>query len=221
MTSEALLSSLQSVPGAVTPSVRRTLKDGGVSRGEVEMGCLLIVDGECKGGGRKGDTISASPSVVTDANTQLILPALSLSTPTPISTQVSILGLSVYDLKDVAGTGGGVFRLSPQVRLACNTWKVETNIAQFAGEPIFFILCFTCSDVSCLLTGPSANWLIKRADLWQFSMKQMTFLRIHVHSGSTLLGSVYVSTRELMAVEPNPQGLCVITRFDSGFSSLV
>jgi hypothetical protein len=151
MTSEALLARLQSVPGAVTPSVRVMLKDGSVERGEVEMGCLLIVDGECKGdggGGRGGGSAvgtlfdTETSFVTADANSQLALPPLSLSTPTPRSTQVFILGLSVFDLQDVGGTGGGVFRLSPQVRLACNTWRVETNIAQFAGACLLLLIVF-------------------------------------------------------------------------------
>lgn len=40
----------------------------------------------------------------------------------------------------------------------------------------------------------------------------MTFLRVHVYSGSSLLGSVYVSTRELIEVESNAQGVAVMTR---------
>lgn len=139
MTSEALLARLQSSPGAVTPTVRLELRDGAVSRGEVELGCLLIVDSECKiAVADSKSAMKTEMSMATlDTNSHVSLPPLppplSMSTPTPRSTAVSILGLSVYDLKDVSGVGGGVFRLSPQVRLACNSWKVETNIAQFAG----------------------------------------------------------------------------------------
>jgi hypothetical protein len=113
---------------------------------------------------------------------------LSASTPTPDVTIVSFCGVSVYDLKPLSA----VFRNSPQVQIACDEWRNETTAASFAGA--------------------SADWILKRSAAWEVNMRANTFLKLTVTSGTAVIGAVCISTRELMEVPRDSQGLSALLR---------
>ena len=186
------------------------LLDGSVPKGKIEIACLLLVDDDqlLPIGGRKdfiesttnaddGNEVEALSvtrddalyeSHPTDDGIHVEQHALSNSTRTPAITDVHILGVSVFDLKPTSS----IFRNSPQVALMCDGWKNSTGIAKFAGS--------------------SANWVMKKSYLWQFKMKGVAFLKAVVTSGSTTLGSICISTRELIEVPKDAQGLITIVR---------
>lgn len=114
---------------------------------------------------------------------------LSLSTPTPDITLCSILGISIFNCKSVSA----VFRNSPHVVVSCDAFTNKTNTARFAGA--------------------SANWILRKNQSWEITMRAATFLKISVFSnGSSLVGSVCVNTRELIVVPRDAQGLTVVVR---------
>jgi hypothetical protein len=203
--------------------VEGDILDGAVSKGRFEMRCIptlfvtmhSIAEGEDESdrastpadnehledhgvgahvswvssvsGGADGDAMfnSQLQANTTQASKNV---GLSASTPTPDVTIVSFCGVSVYDLKPLSA----VFRNSPQVQIACDEWRNETTAASFAGA--------------------SADWILKRSAAWEVNMRANTFFKLTVTSGTAVIGAVCISTRELMEVPRDSQGLSTLLR---------
>ncbi|KAJ1436856.1 hypothetical protein B484DRAFT_416735, partial [Ochromonadaceae sp. CCMP2298] len=166
--------------------------DGAVCKGRFEMECLFVNEqNPDRAGSSALETPSRSASwqgtLSTLPDAQPDVAVLSASTPTPRLTEVTVLGISLYDLKPCSA----VFRNSPQAKLNCDTWSNSTNVAKF--------------------TGSAANWILKGAT-WKLTMAAATFLKVSIFSGSSLLGSVVVSTRELLEIPKDSQGVTNVVR---------
>lgn len=141
------------------------------------------------GAGDEGDVYDAGFALQTpDAPQVSRTIGLSVSTPTPDITVVTFCGISVYDLQPQSA----VFRNSPQVQLVCDEWSNETTVATFAGA--------------------NADWILKRSSAWEMTMRANTFLKLAVLTGTAVIGAVCISTRELMEVPRNRQGLSSLLR---------
>lgn len=186
--------------------VEGDILDGSVNKGRFEMQCIptpSVEDleevetelGEDAGVGVQRSWVSSSEGELAgDPVDPIVAPrtprqaGLSASTPTPAITVVSFIGISVFDLKPLSA----VFRNSPVVQLLCEDWKNETTVAKFAGV--------------------SADWILKHTAAWEVSMHANTFLKLSVLSNGSYIGSVCISTRELIEVPRDSQGLTCIVR---------
>ena len=181
------------------------LYNGIVSKGTVELVCLPLVavdlDANIESEGEvfldesldygQDESFGNGSGVnIESYNTNIIaLDNLSVSTSTPVVIYAKVLGISVYKLKSVSS----VLKNSPSVTMTCGNWMSNTGSVLFGGE--------------------SANWILQSNKLWSFKMKGMSFIMVSVQSSSsTLIGSVAVSSRDLVAVKKDDQGLTYITR---------
>ena len=178
------------------------ISNGIVAKGRVELVCLPLLtveesDLDFPESSEEAfedtsfeNTTEVSPDRITgNFNTNIIaLESLSLSTSTPALISAKVLGVSVYKLKPL----NTVIKNSPSVTMISGNWVANTGAVLFGGD--------------------SANWILQNNNLWTFKMKGMSFIMISVQSSNTVIGSVVISSRDIVAVEKDEQGLTYITR---------
>eukprot|EP00605_Chrysophyceae_sp_TOSAG23-4_P000956 GSChrysophyteH1.ASY1.ANO1.1056.1 assembled CDS len=109
---------------------------------------------------------------------------LSKSTPTPVATRVHIASITASSLKNVH-----TFRKnSPMVTLECGDFHTKTKAVEKGGQEC------TWNELGFV-----------------FVMKRETFMRFTVYSHSAIIGSVAVSTREVLGI-PKRNGKTIFKR---------
>lgn len=119
--------------------------------------------------------------------------SLSMNTPTPVFTRVSIQDVDLWDLKHAHTYAQN----SPMVVVKCGDWTGSTTTQENAGT--------------------SASW----GDVTlTFVMRRMTFAKFTVVSQDTVIGSTVVSTREVLEAQRDKTAICEIIReLDSDLGS--
>ena len=164
------------------------LYDGLILKGKFELVCLPVID-EIDGlvDFDSEDVVNEETDLSTEELVNEVT-SLSLSTITPVRIEVKVLGISVYNLVSI----NSIYKNSPQVGMSSGFWNVKTNVAAFAGD--------------------SANWILKSNNLWVFTLKGMSFVKITVFSSGSVVGNVLISSREFVEVKRDSQGLSYIIR---------
>ena len=117
------------------------------------------------------------------------LTQLSDNTPSPVTSELIFLSISLFDLANPPNT---VYRNSPQVFFSCGDWRSWTDPALFAGK--------------------NANWLFQRSKKWKLLVKGSPYVKVAVMTNNYLLGIACFSIREMGAVGIDKLGISNITR---------
>jgi hypothetical protein len=156
-----------------------------------------------------GEDDSSLPITVDDEPDQ----HLSSSTPTPLQTELTFVGISVSELKKA----DSVYLNSPEVVVTCGNWKQETSRILYAGSK------------ACWMLGKQYQNEEGKGELgnigWKLTVKGSPFVRISVISNRKLIGSSHFMLRELLSLDKDEIGLIHsihrLEGIDSSFAGFV